>query len=202
MDPGTDQKFSERLQAWLQQPGDHSLQSLIEMAGDKAFAVLFLILMAPPALPLPTGGVTHITEILTFIGATQLIVGRRTIWLPAKWRRFDTTKIMTGQVGSKFIGIIKWFEGWSASRLNGLITSPPMLSMLGLVVAIFTVAAFVAPPFSGLDTLPALGVVIISLAMILEDSLMAAFGIIVGGAGIALLATAGEALYRGLKHLI
>jgi hypothetical protein len=73
---------------------------------------------------------------------------------------------------------------------------------LGLVVAILTAAAFVAPPFSGLDTLPAIGVVIVSLGIILEDAVIIVPGIIIGALGIGVEIAAGAGLYNGLKHLI
>jgi hypothetical protein len=40
--------------------------------------------MALPALPLPTGGATHVLEAVTMLVALQLVVGRRCIWLPAR----------------------------------------------------------------------------------------------------------------------
>ena len=56
--------------------------------------------------------------------------------------------------------------------------------MLGLVIAVFVVAAFVSPPLSGLDTLPSLGVVLIALGILLEDALFALLGSLVGTGGI------------------
>ena len=54
-------------------------------------------------------------------------------------------------------------------------------------------AAFVAPPFSGLDTLPSLGVVILSLGVLLEDFLVAVVGLVAGAAGVALEVALGSA---------
>ena len=46
---------------------------------------MFVLLLAVPALPLPTGGATHVFEVIAMLVALQLIVGRRQIWLPARW---------------------------------------------------------------------------------------------------------------------
>ena len=54
------------------------------------------------------------------------------------------------------------------------------LRILGVVIIAFTLGAFVAPPFSGLDTLPALGVVTIALSIILEDVVVLAIGVFIG----------------------
>ena len=48
-----------------------------------------------------------------------------------------------------------------------------MLRLLGLILAVFAIAAALAPPFSGLDTLPALGAVLVCLAIITADVLRA-----------------------------
>jgi hypothetical protein len=71
----------------------------------------------------------------------------------------------------------------------------------GALVVIGTLAAFVAPPFSGLDTLPALGVVLLSLGVLLEDALIAAAGIAVGAGGIALVVLLSRAVVRGVGEL-
>jgi len=70
-------------------------------------------------------------------------------------------------------------------------------SLLLLACATGTI---VAPPFSGLDTLPALGVVIICLAIILEDVLVLAIGSAIGAGGIALILTIGAAIAHFLSN--
>jgi hypothetical protein len=69
-----------------------------------------------------------------------------------------------------------------------------------LIIA-FTIGAAIAPPFSGLDTLPALGVVVIALSIILEDIVVLAIGFVIGTGGIVLIITLGAALARVIKGL-
>jgi hypothetical protein len=64
------------------------------------------------------------------------------------------------------------------------------------------VAAFLAPPFSGLDTLPALGVVLIALGVLLEDVLIAGAGAIMGIVGVTLEVVLGAAAVHGLQSLL
>jgi len=64
-----------------------------------------------------------------------------------------------------------------------------------------TAAAFAAPPFTGLDTLPALSVVLISLAVLLEDALIALAGLILGAVGVALEVVLGAAAVHGISSL-
>src|SRR5579871_3256472 len=79
------QPFSSQLEQWLQSTKPKTIAGLVELSGDKGFALIFLVLMAIPALPLPTGGVTHVFELITALLALEMIAGRQTVWLPKKW---------------------------------------------------------------------------------------------------------------------
>ena len=61
-DPAKDDgaSLSEALERWLEGTSDKTVGSLIDVFEEKSFAVLFVVLMAVPALPAPTGGVTHV----------------------------------------------------------------------------------------------------------------------------------------------
>jgi hypothetical protein len=61
--------------------------------------------------------------------------------------------------------------------------------------------AFLAPPFTGLDTLPALGVVILSMGVLLEDFAVAIAGVLLGVAGVALEVFLGKAAIDALGDL-
>ena len=65
-----------------------------------------------------------------------------------------------------------------------------------------TAAAFLAPPFSGLDTLPALGVVLIALGFLLQDALIVAIGAGIGIAGVVVEVLVGEAAIHSISHLL
>jgi hypothetical protein len=71
----------------------------------------------------------------------------------------------------------------------------------GALVFVLTLTAFLAPPFTGLDTLPSLGVVLLSLGVLLDDSLLALVGIVVGAVGALLVVILGQAAYGGVKSL-
>jgi hypothetical protein len=74
--------------------------------------------------------------------------------------------------------------------------------VLGLCFIALAVAAAVAPPFSGLDTLPAMGAIAVALAMIFEDIVLFALGIILGTAGVVLIVTIGAAIVHVLQNLL
>ena len=93
---------------------------------------------------------------------------------------------------------VKWFERWTRPRLAGVIDTRIAQSFLGVFIFVFVVGAVVAPPFSGLDTLPSLGVVILCLGIIFGDVLVVALGMLAGVAGIALVIILGTVAWSFL----
>jgi hypothetical protein len=65
-----------------------------------------------------------------------------------------------------------------------------------------TLSAFLAPPFSGLDTLPSLGVVVIGLGVLLRDVLLALLGVLLGAIGVATILAIGSLAVETAKHVL
>jgi hypothetical protein len=194
-------KVSDELERWLTSDGEKTLGSLIELFEQKSFAILFVVLLGVPALPLPTGGATHVFEIIAMLLALELIAGREQIWLPQRWRRLE----LAGEKQQRFIAalmkVIRRLERFSRPRLRFLFDHRLSNIVFGLLVIGGSLAAFVAPPFTGLDTLPALGVVLLSLGVLLEDFLVVLAGLIVAAAGILLEVILGSAAIGGVEKL-
>src|SRR3954453_17570785 len=192
---------SRELERWLESDGEKTLGSLVELFEEKSFAILFVFLLGVPALPLPTGGATHVFEIIAVLLALELIAGRDEIWLPQRWRQLD----LAGPRRQKFItGLMKMIrrlERFSKPRFRFLFEHRLTNIVFGLLVIGGSVGAFFAPPFTGLDTLPALGVVLLSLGILLEDAIVVALGIVVGAAGVLLEVILGSAAIKGIGNL-
>jgi hypothetical protein len=190
--------FSQQLDEWLGSKKPKTVAGLIALSQEKSFAVLFLVLMSIPALPLPTGGVTHVFEIITILVALELVIGRHSVWLPKRWLQRPLGHGLETKTLPYLVRKIRWLEKYSRPRLSGLLH----LRMVGLVVIIFSLGAFLAPPFSGLDTLPALGVVLLALSLILEDFAIFIGALVVGIAGIGLEISLGTAIFDLFKRYL
>src|SRR5207302_11317410 len=154
-----------------------------------------------PALTLPTGGATHVFEVIAALLALELIIGRRQVWLPKRWQRLE----LAGARQQKFIAsltkLIRRLERLSRPRLTFLFGHRLSNAVFGLLVVAGTAGAFFAPPFTGLDTLPSLGVVLVSLGVLLEDFLVVAVGIAIGATGVLLEIVLGAAAIHGLRTI-
>ncbi|HSX36577.1 MAG TPA: exopolysaccharide biosynthesis protein [Patescibacteria group bacterium] len=189
-------QFAQELEDWSKSKGDKTLGSLLQVFSRDSFSILILLLMSIPALPVPTGGLTHIFEVITILLALEMIAGRHAVWLPERWRSVSLQAFASGKTIKRLVSGVRRLENLSRPRLAELMENRRFISLIGLIILIFAAAAFLAPPFSGLDTLPALGVVIISLALIFNDIVLLAAGTVVGLVGIGLIIALGSAIYH------
>jgi hypothetical protein len=200
-DPEEPQRISDQIEGWAKGEGPRTMGSLIELFQEKSFAVIFVVLLGVPALPLPTGGATHVFEIIAMLLALQLIVGRDQVWLPERWRKLE----LVGEKESRFVRgllkVIRFLERFSRPRLAWLFDHRLSNGVFGLAILLLSLGAFLAPPFTGLDTLPSLGAVLVSLAVLLEDVAVLVVGLTVGAAGIVLEVVLGQAAFNSAKQI-
>ena len=187
MIPGGEQqpsgKVSNQIGRWLAENDDHTIGGLVDLFEKKSFALLFIVLLGVSALPLPTGGATHVFDVVALLAATQLVAGRDRIWIPRRWRQ-----VQLGGSQQRFmkglVTVVRFLERFSRPRLRFMFDHRVSNIAFGLIVIVLTLGAFFAVPFSGLDTLPALGVVLVSAGVLLEDFVIVALGALVGVTGI------------------
>jgi hypothetical protein len=194
-------KLSDQLKRWLEGDGDKTVGGLIAVFEDKSFAVLFVVLLGVPALPLPTGGATHVFEIIAALLALELIAGRKQVWLPQRWVRLELAGPKQQRFLAGLMRLIRRLERISRPRGRRLFDHRLSQAVFGVLVVLGSAGAFLAPPFTGLDTLPSLGVVLIALGVILEDLLIVVVGVLVAAVGVVLEIVLGTAAVNGIGSL-
>src|SRR6476646_290819 len=133
---------SDQLERWLQGDGEKTVGSLIELFEEKSFAILFVLLLGVPALPLPTGGATHVFEIVAALLALQLIAGRDRIWLPERWRKLSLTGPKQQRFLNGLMKLIRRLERLSRPRLRFLFDHRLSNIVFGLLAVGGSAAAF------------------------------------------------------------
>lgn len=189
--PAEKHRVSADLEAWLTSDEPTTLGALAETFGQKFFPVACLVLMAPSALPIPSGGATHLFDIMALVFAAQIALGRKRLWLPEKWRRKEIGG-RTAKALRTIVRFIRKCESISRPRGSALITSRVGQGVLGLLMVICILGALLSPPFSGLDTLPALAAVLLGLGLLLEDAVFVLLSVVALFGGFALALTVGR----------
>ena len=185
--------FSDELDEWLNGDGPKTVGALNDVFDERSFAVAIALLMFPSALPIPTGGVTHVLEVITLLLAGQMILGRTAIWLPKRWSERELNASMTGKAIPFVIRWVRRFERFSRRRGRHLFEHSWFLRLLGVVITAFTLGAILAPP--------ALGVVFIAMSIVLQDVALTLIGAVIGAGGIALIVVIGRAAAHFLRSL-
>jgi hypothetical protein len=140
-------------------------------------------------------------EIIAALLAAEMILGRGDVWLPRRWRNRELAGARQQRFIAALMRLIRRLERISRPRLRSVFNRRFSNHIFGLLVLAGSAEAFFAPPFTGLDTLPALGVVLLALSVILEDSLIALVAILIRTAGVVLEVTAGSLAIHSLGKL-
>jgi hypothetical protein len=194
-------RLSDQLEQWLESGAEKTLGGLVDLFEERSFAILFVFLLGIPALPLPTGGVTHVSEVIAILLALQLIANRDRVWLPERWRGIEVAGENRARFITGLMRMVRRLERISRPRLRFLFGHRLSNAIFGALVIGGSLGAFLAVPFTGLDTLPALGVVVLSLGVLLEDFALVIVGVVVGFVGVALEILLGRAAIEELGKL-
>ena len=200
--PNGAMRLSDEFEQWLRSDGDKTLGGLIDLFEERSFAVLFLFLLGPSALPLPTGGVTQALEVIAMLLALQLIANRDQVWVPRRWRAVKLGGDHRARFLAGLMQFVRRLERISRPRVRMAFEHRTSNIVFGALVIAGSLGAFLAVPFTGLDTLPALGVVLVSLGVLLEDFAVAVAGTVVLLAGVALEIVVGWAALDTLGELL
>jgi len=194
--------LSLELRKWLKEDKPKNLAGLIAVFGEKSIVIVILVLLFFPALPLPTGGITHILELAAMILALEMIAGRKTIWLPKKILKMNLGQVTLKKAIPFFTDRISWLEKHSKPWGRGYLENPYFLRFVGVLLLVLAINTFVAPPFTGLDTLPSFSAVLISIGVILGDMRYFVIGLVIGIAGLASYVFLGAVVIEVIKNLI
>lgn len=195
--------FSTELQQWLKKNSHKTVGDLADFFGEKSFAVVFLIFMFIPALPIPTGGITTFILLpVTMIVAFEMMIGFKTVWMPKKVKQIELKSNFLHKGLPFMLKHIRKLEKFSKQRGAALLNSKLFRILSGAIIFILALTAFIAPPFSGLDTVPSMGAVIIALALIIEDIYLYMVGVLLGVIGIGILFATATAITAFFKYLV
>lgn len=186
--------LSKRLEKWLHSRGPKTVESLLQAFSDDSFAVILIVLMLLPAMPLPTGGVVHIFEVIAILLGLELVLGKKEVWLPQAWAQKELPPRARIRAIQFLIKILRPVEKHIRPTPEIRLSKSILDRIVGGLVVLFSSFAFIAPPFSNLDTLPAVGVVLIGLSMVCENIWIGLVGVAAGSAGIMLIIWLGQVI--------
>ena len=165
-------------------------------SGDGPGPVVF-ILTLPILLPLPPG-VSMVLALPLLLVAPQIVVGRRTIWLPKALSRRTIKRAPLNALIKRILPPLERIEKIVRPRLRFL-TGRVGASMVGVACTLLAVVLVLPIPFANL--VPALALGAFSIGLTRKDGLfvLAGYGLIAVATGVIILGIHGFSL--GLSHL-
>jgi hypothetical protein len=157
--------------------GKVTLTDILQLAGERTFGFLFVLLSFPSALPIPAPGYSVPFGILLFLLAVQLIAGRKTPWFPAKFKQqsLEVTQVQ----GVLKIGLpwLRRIEAISRPRLIPVCTSLPGRTVIGVAIALMSISMMI--PIPGTNTAPAIGIFVTGFGLLDDDGAISLAGLVI-----------------------
>jgi hypothetical protein len=161
-----------------------TLGDILELAGERIFGFLFVLLALPSALPIPAPGYSIPFGVVIFLLAVQLLAGSEFPWLPQKTLNHRMKRHQVRKLIKAGVPWLQRIEAVSRPRLNGVCTSRVGQGVMGIAIAIMAVSMMI--PIPGTNTLPAIGIFIIGFGLLEDDGAISLAGLFVCACALAL----------------
>jgi hypothetical protein len=175
-----------------------SVQDVLEAFGDRAFGALMFVFAAPAALPMPPGFSALLGAPLLFITA-QLMVGRRTLWLPKALTERTIKRSDFAVLIQKLTPALTWLERFMEPRLSFLY-NPWLDRLTGLVCLMLTIIVIMPIPFTHMA--PSLALAAFGLGLAERDGVLGFVGVILTGLGLLVIALLSKAIIAGVTAFV
>jgi len=157
---------------------------LLEALHERGFGFLLLIFALPAALPLPGLGVNVIIALPLLFLTAQQAVGRKHIWIPEKMKYKSINRSMFEAIVDKAIPFVKKIEYLVRPRL-GFITQGVFSNLIGILGMVMALSICVPLPLT--NTVPAFGIALMAVGVIMRDGLAVIAGAIIGTAWVFMI---------------
>lgn len=192
--------FLQSLEAMADEaPADgFSLHYIFDRLDERAFGAALFLLALPCAIPF-LYLVPQIVSLPMMALTLQMLAGRQEPWLP---ERFATRKIdkagltRMSSFGRKWFG---WLERISRPSLTWL-TGRKSERVIALFLTLFCASILV--PLPSTNTIPGIGVAIVSFGLMSRDGRLVLLGLLIGSLWVSLLVTAAAFGFDAATDLI
>lgn len=155
-----------------------SVADLLEAFHERGFGFVLLIFSVPMALPIPVPpGINVLLASPLILLTAQQAIGRHTIWLPDTMKR---RTIKSSKLSAVIHASLPWFkrlERFVKPRLE-FVTRGAFSYLIGIFGLIMALSVCVPLPMT--NTVPSLGIALMSVGVIMRDGLAVMLGAFIG----------------------
>lgn len=171
-----------------------TLNEILEIAGERTFGFLFVLLSLPSALPIPAPGYSTPFGVVMFLLALQLIAGSEQPWLPEQFRKKGFERKQIQGLLRKGIPWLQKIELVAKPRLTPVCTSRIGRTILGCAIALMSISMMIPIPLT--NTLPAIGIFVTGFGLLDDDGAISLAGLTICAVSAAATSTILYLLFR------
>ena len=193
-------KFSQDIKALLIELAAKpmTLREMMKITGDRGVNLIIALLILPFLLPMPPG-LSWILGGGCFCLATQIALGKKSLWLPKAIARFKFSRNLSRQL-LKNIGLIaSWLEKIARPRWQSIVTNRYTYRINGLCIAWLSILLVLPVPFT--NPFPTIAILVLAVATLETDGLVLLIGYFLTLANTILFVFIGYALWQAPQLL-
>ena len=172
------------------------LASIDRFLGRRSIGAMLLVLALPMALPVPVPGISALFGIPLILISAQLLLGRRTAWLPVRISRRSIARADFVALIGRVLPKLRTVERLVRPRL-GWMTGNLAMVPVGAVCLLLSIIIALPMPFG--NVVPGIAVALVALGVIERDGLVIGLGLFVAVIAFAVVALASAGLVAVLR---
>jgi hypothetical protein len=173
------------------------LGEVLDKAGDRGYGFLLILLAIPAFIPILPPGTSGVLGALMSIVALQMLFGLKQPWFPKRWRQKVLSPKVVQAIQTRGVAMLRKIERVSHPRGRRFTRNGLILRLSALVV--IALALVLSSPMPFMNTLPALGVLLIGVGLANHDLYFLSAGWGIGIVVVLIVALGIEVLMRLAK---
>ncbi len=189
------QKLSSVLSSALDtdQDGFVTVGEVLDRVAERGFGLLLFVVAIPTLIPVLPPGASGVVGMVYILLGTQLVAGLAHPWLPRRVRSHRLSPKVVAAIKERGVALMERIERFSRPRLL-FVENSFLLRLLALLIILNGIILFLPIPF--MNTLPAMGILVMGIGLLNRDGLLLLAGGAIGIGSITIVITGAHVLIR------
>lgn len=170
-------KFSQDIKSLLERLSDQplTLEDILLETSERGFSLVIVLLVLPFLFPMPPG-LTGPFGGACLILSLQMVIGRRSPWLPKKIAQYQFPKVFAQVILNNLRRVTRILEKITRPRLEKIANHPWTWRFNGLCISWLTILLISPVPLT--NPFPTVAILLLAVATIESDGLLMCIGYI------------------------
>lgn len=193
-------RLSASLRAALDTDGDGhvTVGEVLDRVAERGFGLLLFMVALPTMIPVLPPGASGVVGMMYILLGLQLVAGLPYPWLPRRMRAHRLSPKVIVALRERGLAVMERIERLTRPRLL-LLEGGIALRLLAVLIVLNGVILFLPVPF--MNTLPAIGMMLIGIGLLNRDGLFLLVGGGIGAATITIVITSAHLLIKAQAWL-